>query len=433
MVTGGFAKVIRGKDNELDRDIAVKVLDQLIAGFGDSDRERFRREARILAKLSHPNIPAIYDVQLSTDHFLIIFQFIEGDNLRDILNSSGPVQVATARTWFHQIASALDHAHKLGIIHRDIKPENIIITPDRESAYLVDFGIAISAEDSKKLTRSGFVVGTPGYMSPEQHAGEPVDQRSDVYSLAVTLYETLSGKPLRPGSYDALSTANEAIPPQIDDPILACLEDKKQRLDSTKLFSSQLAGALRLPSKPFSEVLAHGRLHELSISVEALTASEIANLPVGQRDLLTSKIADVVSSNDPNLQFASERFLELMLTRGVLLPQDDYRDIVTPAIQWAFVRVFDGRLGRAILRDALEIAAFEAHGEAYKVLLEEFTSFLASLEMEGKEQWYLHAIREIIASLMANPSCLTGSSDLKTALRKVNKLQRSRTFAAAQS
>lgn len=335
--------------------------------------------------------------------------------------------MATARTWFLQIASALDHAHKLGIIHRDIKPENIIITPDRESAYLVDFGIAITAEDSKKLTRSGYVVGTPGYMSPEQHAGEPVDQRSDIYSLAVTLYETLSGKPVRPGSYDALSTANETIPPQIDDLILACLEAQKQRLDSAKTFSSQLAGALRLPSKPLSEVLAHGRLHELGISIEALSASEVANLPVGQRDLLVSKIADVVASNEPTLQFPSERFLELMLARGVFLLADDYRDIVNPSIYWAFERVFDdGRLGRAILRDALESAAFDAHGEAYKVLLDEFTTFLNRAELDDKDHWYLHAIREVVAALMANASCVSGAPELKKALRQVNKLQRSK-------
>jgi eukaryotic-like serine/threonine-protein kinase len=91
---GGFAKVIRGRDNELDRDIAVKVLDQLATEFGDEDRERFRREARILAKLSHPNIPSIYDIQLSKDHFLIVFQFVEGKTLRETLNESGPIPIA---------------------------------------------------------------------------------------------------------------------------------------------------------------------------------------------------------------------------------------------------------------------------------------------------------------------------------------------------
>lgn len=423
---GGFAKVIKGRDNALERDIAIKVLDPLTTQFSEADQERFRKEARILAKLFHPNIPAIYDVDFSDGHFLIVFQFIEGQNLREMINESGPVQIATARIWFHQIASALDYAHSLGITHRDVKPENIIITPSRESAYLVDFGIAITAEDGKKLTKSGFVMGTAGYMSPEQQAGEKVDGRSDIYSLAVTFYETLAGKPMRTApSYEPLSTVNETIPPQIDDLILACLEERDRRLDSARLFSSQLAGALQLPSKPLSEVLTHGRLHELAISLESLTASDVAHLPVGQRDVLLSRVIDVVASNEPNLQFPSERFLELMLTRGVSMPKDDYRDIVEPAIAWAFEKVFDDRIGKATLRDALEEAAFTSRGKAHQVLMEEFTKYVGTVDFADKKDWYLHAIREVMIALMANPSCSDGSPKLKDALREVNRIQRS--------
>ena len=425
---GGFAKIIRGRDNELDRDVAVKVLDQLATEFEEDDRDRFRREARILAKLSHPNIPSIYDIQFSKDHFLIVFQFIEGKNLRETIAESGPVPIAVARRWFHQIASALEHAHKLGIIHRDIKPENVIVTPNGEAAYLVDFGIAISAEDSKKLTKSGYVVGTPGYMSPEQHRGEKVDHKTDLYSLGVTLYETLSGKPLRPGPYEDLSTANETIPPQIDDLILACLEDARTRIDSAKTFSSQLEGALKLPSKPLSEVLAHGRLHELAISLEALSESDIANLRPGQKDLLISKIADIVSSGDESLEYPAASFLEMMLTKGVLLSKDDYRDIACPAIVWAFDRTFsDGRIGRIKLREALETAAFTAHSDAYEVLSEEFINFLNRTALNEKENRYLQGIREIITALMANLSCSGASSELKNKLREVNKVTRQRT------
>jgi serine/threonine protein kinase len=426
--SGGFAKVIRGKDNVLDRDIAVKVLDPLATDFPETDRERFRREARFLAKMAHPNIPAIYDVDFSPGKFLIFFQFIEGPTLRSVINQTGPVQITTVRNWFHQIASALEYAHHLGIIHRDIKPENIIITPDQETAYLVDFGIAVSVEDAKKLTRSGYVIGTHGYMSPEQQAGEIVDAASDVYSLAVTLYETLAGHPIRAALYEPLSATNETIPPQIDDLILACLGDRKERIDSARLFASQLAGALKLPSKPFSEILSHGKLHELGISLEALTASDISKLPMGQRDLLTTKIASLVASasNDTALQYPGTRQLELMLTRGILLPTEDYRDIVIPAIEWAFERSFEGRLGKKVLRDAIEEAAFISRGDAHQVLMEEFTNFLKRTTLENKEDWYLHALREVITALMANPACVAGSADLKQALRSVNQIQRSR-------
>ena len=133
------------------------------------------------------------------------------------------------KSWFHQIASALDHAHALGIVHRDIKPANIIIKPDHDTAYLVDFGIALTAEDAKKLTKSGFAIETPGYMSPEQSAGEVVDQRADIYSLGVTLYETLSGEAIPVGQYLDLSSANEAVPPEIDTLIQDRLLPKNQR------------------------------------------------------------------------------------------------------------------------------------------------------------------------------------------------------------
>jgi serine/threonine protein kinase len=423
---GGFAKIVRGKDNFLDRDIAIKVLDPLANDFPEADQERFRREAKTLAKMSHPNIPAIYDVDFKPGHFLIMFQFIEGTNLRDMISQKGPVQIAIARHWFHQIASALEYAHQLGIVHRDVKPENIIISSDQETAYLVDFGIAISVEDSKRLTKVGWVIGTPGYMSPEQQAGDPVDGASDVYSLAVTLYETLSGHAIRPALYEALSTLNETIPPQIDDLIPGCLDDRSVRVDSAKLFSSQLAGAMKLPSKPFSDVLSHGRLHELGISLEAMTQFDIAKLPIGQRDLLTSKISDLVGSGDPNLQYASERFLQLMMTRGILFPRDDFRDIVTPAIEWGFERKFDQRIGRQTLRDAIEEAAFTARAESHQVMMEEFTTFLGRTDLQQKEDWFLHAVREVITALMANPACVVGSPELKKALRETNRLQRSR-------
>ncbi len=149
------------------------------------------------------------------------------------------------------------------------------------------------------------------------------------------------------------------------------------------------------------------------------------NLPAGQRDLLLAKINDVVSSDKSTLEFASERFLELMLTRGIFLPQEDYRDIVVPAIQWAFEKVFVVRLGKVSLRDTLEEAAFISRGEAHEVLMEEFIRFLQRTDLDDKEGWFLHAIRDVISSLMANPACIASSPELKEAFRTVNRIQRS--------
>ena len=249
---GGFARVIKGRDNVLERDIAVKVLDTIVTAFPE-DQERFRREARILARFSHPHIPVIYDIDFSDGGFLIIFQFIEGITLRKLIDDEGPANIGEVRTWFQQVAAALDYAHSMDIVHRDVKPENIIITPSRATAYLVDFGIALSKEDAERLTGSGYAIGTPGYMSPEQASGDEVDARSDICSLGITMYEVLAGKPISQGQYEDLSIMNEAIPPEIDHLIQACLVVKERRIASAKAFSTvgcQRNWTLLRPRKP---------------------------------------------------------------------------------------------------------------------------------------------------------------------------------------
>jgi serine/threonine protein kinase len=425
--SGGFGKVRVAHDNSLDRDVAVKTLDPILKAFSKTEQERFKREARTLAKLSHPNIPSVYDVEFTAEKFNIYFQFIEGQNLRKIIESNGPSQVGIAKQWFQQIGSALEHAHKHDIIHRDVKPENIIVTPDMQTAYLVDFGIALSAEEVKKLTDTGYVMGTRGYMSPEQLAGEPLDLRTDIYSLGVTLYEVLGGKRMPMGDYEDLSS-NEAIPSSIDDLILECLvHNKEQRLSSARLFNTRLTGALAQPTKPLSDVLAHGRLHELANVIEDYSAAEFMALPPGQRVLILAKISDVVNSNDRNLTSAGEGFLELMLTRGVLLGKEDYREVVQPSIQWAFEKEFDtGGIGREPIRKSLEVAAFVSRDGAFDVLAEEIILYLKTVDLSTKDEWYFHTMRGVIQTLMANPTCETAAPELGQMFRGINRAQRSR-------
>jgi serine/threonine protein kinase len=313
----------------------------------------------------------------------------------------------------------------LGVVHRDIKPENIIITPDRETAYVVDFGIALSAEDAKRLTSSGFVIGTPGYMSPEQEGGESLDGRTDIYSLGVTLYEVLAARRIPVGHYEPLSSTNEAIPPQVDELIEDCLLPRDQRLDGMRVFTSRLSGALQ-PAKPLSDVLAHGRLHELALSIEVFTASDFINLPEGQRSLILTKIVDIIHSGDPKLDFACERLIEIVLTRGLLLEKEEYREIVEPAIRWAFEKEFGSYVGRPSIRRALEEAASEARSQAHEVLKQEFASYLSGVNLQEKEEWYLHGVREVLVALLANPAAASGTADLVKVLRSVNKIQRSK-------
>lgn len=422
---GGFARVIRGRDNELERDIAVKVLNPLATQFSPPEQERFRREARILARLSHPNIPSVYDVDFGPGRFVIISQFVEGTNLRGILDEEGPIDFDRVRNWFHQIASALDHAHSLGIVHRDVKPDNIIITPDREAAYLVDFGIALSRTEALKLTKSGAWIGTPGYMSPEQESGDLIDSRSDLYSLGVTLYEALSGKRIPQGLYEDLSLINQTIPPRIDDLVRACLEPRDRRIDSARAFGVQLASAF-LANKPLSEVLAHGRLHEIALALQDMTADDFMKLPAGQRTLVLVQLDDVVESPEPNLQLAAAQFLELLLTRGILLEKESYRRIVGPAINRGFERDYGQYMGRRTLRDALQGAASLARVDAYSVVEEEFVAFMERAQLDGMPAYLLHECRGVLKALLANPACNHGAMNLAEFLRRVNKEQSER-------
>ena len=419
---GGFGRVIRGRDKELEREIAVKVLNPLLA-FETAERERFRREARTLARLSHPNIPAIYDVIFEPDEFLLVFQFVEGTNLRKVLEEEGAADITKAQTWFRQVASALEHAHALGIVHRDVKPDNIIITPDGQTAYLVDWGISLSAQEVKRLTNSGGAIGTPGYMSPEQQAGQDVDFRSDLYSLGVTLYETLADKAIPQGQYEELAQLNQAIPPAIDELVRACLDARDRRPESAKVFTTRLTSAF-FQVRPLSEVLGHGRLHEIALALRELEADSFMRLPDGQRGLILAKLEDIVGSDDPQLARAAAEFLQLLLMRGLLLDAKAYEEIARPAINRAFEREFDGKLGRRSLQVAIVGAAAAAQGGVFEILVNEFLAFMGRVSLADKPGWYLHQIRDTLQTLLANPSCTESAKDLTTALREVNRIQR---------
>jgi serine/threonine protein kinase len=187
---GGMAAVYKAYQPSLDRYVAIKVLPAHLTdepGFA----ERFRREARAVAKLEHPHILAVYDYGQEGDLTYIAMRYVGGGTLKELLGK--PLELHLVVDLIGQIAEALDYAHEHGVIHRDVKPSNVLL--DRGNwALLTDFGVARMVEATQQLTGTGVGVGTPAYMSPEQGQGKKVDRRSDVYSLGIVLYEMLTGR-----------------------------------------------------------------------------------------------------------------------------------------------------------------------------------------------------------------------------------------------
>lgn len=188
---GGMGVVYEATQEELGRKVAVKELTPELAANKEM-LERFRREAQAYAQFRHETIPAIHDLVEKGDTLYMITEFVEGADLSKVIKNGGPVPPECVAIIGARVGEALDHVHLRGMLHRDIKPSNIMVGSDG-TVKLMDFGIAFD-EAADALTREGFAVGSPPYMSPEAFAGQKGDRRSDIWSLGVTLYELLSGE-----------------------------------------------------------------------------------------------------------------------------------------------------------------------------------------------------------------------------------------------
>jgi len=309
--TGGMAEVYRARDTRLGRDVALKVVTEALAGDPELLR-RFEQEARLAGSLNHPNLVAVHDLGLHDGAPYFITELLQGESLRQRL-ARGRIPLQSALEWGAQLARGLAAAHARGIVHRDVKPENIFVTSDGH-VKLLDFGIAKLAEAVRDkgphglmdvtvtptggATRTGSVLGTPGYMSPEQVRGESVDARTDIFGLGAVIYEMVSGKRAFPGATvvesgsailrDEPEPLPAGAPPILAQVILHCLEkEPARRLQSASDLAFDLE-MLRSPTGSTGPVLRASRVRArravwLIGAVAVAIIALLVGLAVGRR------------------------------------------------------------------------------------------------------------------------------------------------------
>lgn len=265
---GGMALVYRAHDHELDRPVAIKVLAEHVSGDPDV-RERFLREAKLAARLSHPNVVNVFHQGEEGGRPYIVMEYVEGSTLAEEVKRRGRLPYAEAVELVIQACAGLEHAHANDLIHRDIKPQNLLLRGDG-TLKVADFGIARAAEGTQ-LTQAGTVLGTAAYVSPEQAAGAPVTHAADIYSLGAVLYELVAGRPPhtfetfqelafkhQQGHIDNLRSSTPDVPRGLDEIVLRCLaREPAARPSSAAELAQQLA---TLTPEPLTVPLPQGEV-----------------------------------------------------------------------------------------------------------------------------------------------------------------------------
>jgi eukaryotic-like serine/threonine-protein kinase len=296
---GGMAVVYLAADEELGRQVAIKVLGD---GFSADEalRARFRREARVAARLSHPNVVRIYDVGEGEGALFIVMELVPGRTLAEV----GKLRAGAAVELVLQACAGLQHAHDAGLVHRDLKPANLLLRDDGV-VKIADFGIARAAEHTR-LTEVGTILGTAAYLSPEQAAGEEVTAASDIYSLGAVLYELLTGRP--PHGTESLADLAErqgagtvtpvrelepAVPLAVEAAVMRCLaREPRYRPRSPSALAAELSGGSELPTgkldrpptaatRPHEAGSADGRRGRARLLVPAAVLAVVAAVVLG--------------------------------------------------------------------------------------------------------------------------------------------------------
>jgi eukaryotic-like serine/threonine-protein kinase len=300
--TGGMSSVYRARDTVLGRRVAIKILHEHFST-DDEYVQRFRHEARAIARLNHPNIVTVIDRGEFEGRQYIVFEHVPGQNLKDLIRRSGPLPVQQALAVTHQVARGLGFAHEHGIVHRDVKPQNVLLD-ETGSPKVTDFGIARSLDPKEGLTETGTLLGTSDYISPEQASGRRADERSDQYSLGVLLYELLIGEVPYPAetfmaaamrhAHDPVPSVRQRrpdVPPEVDAIVArAMAKDPSARFSSlgameaaieacmteTETGSEEATGVLRAPTRRPGSRRQHRRLAPLLLGLLVLLAGALA-------------------------------------------------------------------------------------------------------------------------------------------------------------
>jgi serine/threonine-protein kinase len=271
---GGMATVYLAHDSDLQRPVAIKVLAQGLSGDG-SFRDRFFREARLAARLSHPNVVQVFDAGEADGQPYIVMEYVPGETVADLLSRRRKLGPAEGVTVVADACDGLQHAHEHGLVHRDVKPQNLLVREDG-CVKVADLGIA-RAPESTRLTQHGTILGTAAYLAPEQAAGEEVTAAADIYSLGAVLYELLTGR--TPYEFSSLAelaakqSSGEIVPPRDLDPaiparfeavLMRCLaRDPSFRPSSAAELGAELRAALddRRPPTASTVPLQRRRIH----------------------------------------------------------------------------------------------------------------------------------------------------------------------------
>jgi beta-lactam-binding protein with PASTA domain len=323
LARGGMAEVYLARDLLLDRPVALKVLFPEFST-DPSFVERFRREARAAANLNHPNIVSVYDWGEESGTYFIVMEYIEGPTLRDVIRGEGPLFPNRAAEIGAEIAAALEFAHRRGVIHRDVKPGNVLISG---MVKVADFGIARAGDPQESLTQTGAVMGTASYFSPEQAQGLPIDNRSDVYSLGVVLYEMVANRPPFIGdspvaiAYQHVreeplppSRHNPDVPPALDAVVIkAMAKDRANRYPSANDLRNDL---LRFAH---GQAVAAAPLVAADDATRAVATTMVQN-PVDSTRMMGGVAAApvVVEEEEPPRKRTGAYFVVLLVLLGLL-------------------------------------------------------------------------------------------------------------------